>query len=72
MKTTFARVAVSAVALFALTAGAPSFAASTHNLTCKTGMEARRVMEKGKHVWRCEPMAHHSTTAPSAPKGTAY
>jgi hypothetical protein len=80
MKTKSAFVAASAMALFALTAGAPpTFAATTHNLTCKTGMEARRVMEKGKHVWRCEPISHHQATqpqggmAPSAPQGgTSY
>jgi hypothetical protein len=71
----------SATVLFALTAGASTAsAATTHGLTCKSGSEPMRVMEKGRHVWRCEPMGHHAsmkshgTMAPQggamAPQGT--
>lgn len=73
-------VAASAMALLALTVGAPASAATTHGLSCKAGTQPMRVLEKGKHVWRCEPATHHSSmptnTAPKgamAPsKGTSY
>ncbi|BCP54990.1 hypothetical protein K32_36070 [Kaistia sp. 32K] len=73
MKTKLALATASALALFALTAGAPASAASTHGLSCKAGTQATRVMEKGKHVWRCETPTHHNLTPSSgtmAPKGT--
>lgn len=77
-----ALAAAAAAALLTLTAGAPiASAATAHGLTCKSGHEPMRVMEKGRHVWRCEPMGHHTSMkshgamAPEggamAPKGTS-
>ena len=50
------------------------------DVICTAGTQATRVMEKGKHVWRCEPQAHHTsmkshdTMAPqgSSSGGTSY
>ncbi|MBN9022466.1 MAG: hypothetical protein J0H08_10335 [Rhizobiales bacterium] len=75
-----ALAAASAMALFALTAAAPMASATTeHGLTCKSGMEPMRVMEKGRHVWRCEPMkghttmkSHPSTMGTGSSGGTSY
>jgi hypothetical protein len=62
MNRKFALAAASAMTLFALTAAAPmASAASGHGLSCKSGSEPMRVMEKGRHVWRCEPMGHHTS-----------
>lgn len=70
-----ALAAASAMALFALTAAAPmASAASGHGLTCKSGTEPMRIMEKGRHVWRCEPLKSHTTMkshGATAPEGGA-
>ncbi|ODT13799.1 MAG: hypothetical protein ABS35_36865 [Kaistia sp. SCN 65-12] len=74
MSRTFAFATATALGLFALTAGGPaSLAATSHGLNCKTGSQATRVMEKGKHVWRCEPSAHHTSmkTNPGMPQGSS-
>ncbi len=80
MNRKIALATATAMAFAALTAGVPASAATTHGLSCKAGTQATRVMEKGKHVWRCEPQAHHTsmkshdTMAPqgSSSGGTSY
>ncbi|WP_029076700.1 hypothetical protein [Kaistia adipata] len=74
MNSKFALATATAMTFAALTAGVPASAASTHGLSCKAGTQATRVMEKGKHVWRCEPTAHHATPKPHetmAPQGSS-
>lgn len=72
------------IAAAASMAGAPAFGATTHGLSCKAGTQAMQVLVKGKHVWRCEPLPHHSampshgtmaphgTPAPAPAQGTTY
>lgn len=73
MNKPIALIAASAMALSALIAAAPMASAATgHGLSCKSGHEPMRVMEKGRHVWRCEPMGHHTTMkshGATAPEG---